>query len=147
MIDPARPSTVYAALWQVRRGPWQLWSGGPGSGLFTSTDGGDGWTEITRAPGLPSGVIGKIGIAGSFYFNRLVADPVDVDTVYVLNFIALKSTDGGTTYRPLETAHADARDLWIDPENPARMISSDDGGAAVSVNRGASRTRQAYPTA
>ena len=62
-IDPQNPSTVYATLWQVRRQPWQLWSGGPGSGLFKSTDGGDTWTDLTSSPGMPAGPIGKIGIA------------------------------------------------------------------------------------
>jgi photosystem II stability/assembly factor-like uncharacterized protein len=188
VIDPANPGTLYAALWQVTRVPWQLWSGGPGSGLFKSTDGGDTWSEITRARGMPAGVIGKIGItvsgansrrlyavieatagglyksddAGaswtlvnphrdlwqrSFYFNRVVADPKDADTVYVLNFMFVKSTDAGASYRFVETPHGDYRDLWIDPGNNTRMILSDDGGAVVSVNAGATWTRQQYPTA
>ena len=187
-IDPLNPNTLYASLWQVTRVPWQLWSGGPGSGLFKSTDGGDTWTEITRAKGLPSGVFGKIGItvsgansrrlyaiieaaagglytsddAGaswtianphrdlwqrSFYFNRLVADPKDADTVYVLNFNLAKSTDAGATYHFIDVAHSDNHDLWIDPGNTARMILSNDGGAAVSVNGGESWTRQTHPTA
>ncbi len=188
VIDPRNPGTLYAALWQVTRIPWQLWSGGPGSGLFKSTDGGDTWAEITRAPGLPAGEIGKIGIAvsgansrrlyavieaaagglyksddagaswtlvnphrdlwqRSFYFNRVVADPKDVDTVYVLNFMFVKSTDAGATYQFIQTPHGDYHDLWIDPGNNARMILSDDGGAVVSVNAGASWTRQQYATA
>ncbi len=52
-MDPQNPSTIYATLWQVRRQPWQLWSGGPGSGLFKSTDGGDTWTDLTSSPGMP----------------------------------------------------------------------------------------------
>ncbi len=65
VIDPSHPNTLYAALWQVTRVPWQLSSGGNGSGLFKSTDGGDTWTEITRAKGMPNGLIGKIGVAVS----------------------------------------------------------------------------------
>ncbi|KPF77889.1 hypothetical protein IP88_05250 [alpha proteobacterium AAP81b] len=61
-LAPNDPDTLYATLWQVYRKPWQLWSGGPGSGMFKSTDGGDSWTEITRNPGLPKGVLGKMTI-------------------------------------------------------------------------------------
>src|SRR6185503_19848055 len=54
---------LYAALWEAYRKEYQMSSGGPGSGLFKSTDGGETWTEITRNSGLPSGVVGKIGVA------------------------------------------------------------------------------------
>ena len=64
-IDPQNPQVLYAAIWEASRTPWMLSSGGPGSGLFKSTDGGDHWTEITRNPGLPQGIIGKIGVAVS----------------------------------------------------------------------------------
>ena len=62
-FDPANPSILYASLWEVFRTPHSLSSGGPGSGLFKTTDGGDTWTEVTRNPGLPRGVVGKIGVA------------------------------------------------------------------------------------
>ena len=65
VLDPHNPSVLYAAIWDVNRTPWGLTSGGPGSGLFKSTDAGDRWTEITRNPGLPSGIVGKIGVAVS----------------------------------------------------------------------------------
>src|SRR5580698_2969807 len=65
VFDPHNSSVLYAAIWDVNRTPWGLTSGGPGSGLFKSTDAGDHWTEITRNPGLPSGVVGKIGVAVS----------------------------------------------------------------------------------
>jgi photosystem II stability/assembly factor-like uncharacterized protein len=64
-FDPRNSKVLYAALWDVYRTPWLLNDGGPGSGLFKSTDGGDNWTEITRNRGLPAGVVGKIGIAVS----------------------------------------------------------------------------------
>src|SRR5215469_9201212 len=64
-MDPNNADVLYAALWDANRTPWGLTSGGPSSGLFKTTDGGDHWTEITRNPGMPSGIIGKIGVAVS----------------------------------------------------------------------------------
>jgi len=64
-MDPSDPKVLYAALWQVHRRPWKLESGGAGSGLFKTTDGGDTWTEITRNPGLPRGIWGNVGITVS----------------------------------------------------------------------------------
>ena len=64
-LDPRNPRVLYAAIWEVYRTPWLLWSGGEGSGLFKSTDAGDTWTELTRRPGLPKGIIGKIAVSVS----------------------------------------------------------------------------------
>jgi photosystem II stability/assembly factor-like uncharacterized protein len=64
-MDPHNPRVLFAAFWQTRRSFWNLSSGGPGSGLFRSTDGGTSWTEISRYPGLPTGPLGKIGVAVS----------------------------------------------------------------------------------
>lgn len=188
IIDPNDPRTLYATFWEVYRTPWQLWSGGEGSGLFRSTDGGDTWEELTRRPGLPQGIIGKMTVTVSgadsrriyvnveaaegglyrsddagatwqringyrelwqraFYFLRIVADPIDRETVYVLSFMLEKSTDGGRTFKPVPTPHADHHDLWIDPTNPQRMVEANDGGGIVTVNGGRSWTQQRYPTA
>ncbi len=121
-MDAKNPQVLFASIWDVYRTPWTLSSGGPASGLFKSTDGGDKWTEITRNPGLPKGVLEKINVSISgadskrvyammeaddgglfqsndagatwtlvnsdrsirqraFYFSRIVADPMKVDTV------------------------------------------------------------------
>ncbi|MHB8730887.1 MAG: WD40/YVTN/BNR-like repeat-containing protein [bacterium] len=64
-MDPNNPRILFAGFWQARRNFWNLSSGGPGSGLFRSTDGGESWTEISRYPGLPAGPLGKIGVAVS----------------------------------------------------------------------------------
>lgn len=64
-MDPHNPQVLFAAIWDAYRTPWSLSSGGPDSGLYKSTDGGDHWTEITRNSGLPKGVIGKIGVTVS----------------------------------------------------------------------------------
>jgi len=71
-LDVNDPRVLYASLWEVYRTPWMLSSGGPGSGLFTSTDGGDSWMEITRKEGLPKGLLGKITVTVSRADSRRV---------------------------------------------------------------------------
>ena len=92
-IDPNNPDVMYAALWEAFRTEWGMSSGGPGSGLWKSTDGGEHWTEITRNAGLPSGVNGKIGVAVS---------PADPNRVYALiendNGGLFQSNDAGATW-------------------------------------------------
>jgi photosystem II stability/assembly factor-like uncharacterized protein len=65
ILDPSNPNVIYAGFWEVFRTPYSLESGGQGSGLFKSTDGGDTWNEITRNPGLPKALVGKVGITVS----------------------------------------------------------------------------------
>lgn len=60
-MDPRDPKVLYAAMYRVQRKPWDIISGGPGGGIYKSTDGGDKWTEITHNQGLPRGVIGNVG--------------------------------------------------------------------------------------
>ena len=64
-MDRSNPRVLFASIWEARRNFWNISSGGPGSGLFRSMDGGDTWEEITRRPGLPDGLLGKIGVSVS----------------------------------------------------------------------------------
>ncbi|HEX4684056.1 MAG TPA: glycosyl hydrolase [Gemmatimonadaceae bacterium] len=92
-IDRQNPDVMYASLWEAYRKEWQMSSGGPGSGLYKSTDGGETWTDITRSPGLPSGVDGKIGVSVS---------AVDPNRVFALveneNGGLFRSDDAGKTW-------------------------------------------------
>jgi photosystem II stability/assembly factor-like uncharacterized protein len=93
VIDPSNPSVLYASLWQAGRTPWTLVSGGAGSGIFKSTDAGEHWTEITRAPGLPGGIIGNIGLAVSPAAPSRVWAIVEADSGGVF-----RSDDAGATW-------------------------------------------------
>jgi photosystem II stability/assembly factor-like uncharacterized protein len=92
-IDRTNPNVIYAALWEAYRKEYQMSSGGAGSGLFKSTDGGETWTEITRNKGMPTGLVGRIGVA------LTAANP---NRVYALveneNGGLLKSDDAGATW-------------------------------------------------
>ena len=93
-VDPLNPNVLYAGLWQAYRTPWTMSSGGAGSGLFKSIDGGDTWTELTRHPGLPRGVVGKIGVAASGAAPNRVWAIVENDSGGVF-----RSDDGGATWK------------------------------------------------
>ena len=73
-LDPHNPRIVYASLWQAYRNGYSMSSGGPGSGIYKSVDGGDHWTCLNEMPGMPVGILGKIGITVSpANSNRLYA--------------------------------------------------------------------------
>ena len=180
-LDAHYPNILYASLWEVHRNFWELSSGGPGSGLWRSTDGGDTWTDLrSRLPLPASALLGKIGVSASaacpgrvwaliesdaegglyrsddfgetwtlasgrqelryrpWYYMHVFADPQDEDTVYVCNLQMWKSSDAGAHFTRMPTPHGDNHDLWIDPGDNRRMIQSNDGGANVSFNAGAS---------
>ncbi len=93
ILDPSNSDIVYATIWHAYRTPWKLVSGGTQSGIFKSTDGGEHWSDITRNAGLPSGVIGKVGIAVSPAKPNRVWALVEADSGGVF-----RSDDGGATW-------------------------------------------------
>ena len=92
-IDRTNPKVIYASLWQVYRRAWKMWGGGPFSGIYKSTDGGDTWTELTKNPGMPEGPIGKIGMTVS---------PADANRVWAIVEApeggVFRSDDGGKSW-------------------------------------------------
>src|SRR5262249_61038887 len=78
---------------------------------------------------------------------RLRGDPAAKDTFYGLNTSVYRSTDAGKTLKAVRDPHGDNHDLWIAPNDPKRMINSNDGGANVSTNAGETWTSQRFPTA
>ena len=189
-IDVSNPQVLYAAMWEHQRVPWKVISGGPGSGLYKSTDAGKTWTEMKN--GLPTEK-GKMAIAVSranpnkvyaliesdsnqekgglfvsnnagaswmrissdhrliqraWYYIEVFADPNEENTIYVLSAPALRSNDGGKTWERITGTHGDYHDLWINPKNSKNLCISNDGGAAISFNKGASWSTQSnMPTA
>ena len=177
IIDPSNSSVLYATIWQFLRQPWTFESGGPDGGIWKSTDGGDTWKEIGKNPGLPQGIVGRIGITVSpvnservwalveaadggifrsddagatwhkvnderilrqraWYYSEVFADPKDANGLYALNTSFYHSTDGGKTFDVIPNEHGDNHTMWISPDDPKRMIETNDGGAEVSVNGG-----------
>src|SRR5262249_18412823 len=181
-MDPLNPRILYAAFWQVVRRPWELVSGGPGSSLHRSTDGGDTWKKLTE--GLPEEMWGRVGVAASgakpgrvyaiveakkkgglyvsddrgdkwthvndehkireraWYYTWVYPDPKDPDVVWLPNVQMHRSGDGGKSFASVSVPHGDNHDLWIDPDDPRRMILGNDGGATITPNGGRTWTTQ-----
>ncbi len=143
VLDPTNPRVLYATTWRVRRRPWTLESGGPGSGLWKSTDGGDTWRELTARPGLPKGTLGIIGVTVS------ASDPQNLYAIVEAEEGGVfRSRDGGETW----TKTNDSRDLrqrawyytriYADPKDAevvyvlnVQFHRSKDGGATFKTLR------------
>lgn len=178
VMDPVNPNKLFAAMWEHRRWPWFFKSGGPGSGLFVTVDGGETWKKITSKEGLPEGELGRIGVAIArnnpnvvyalveakksalcrsddggknwkiinqsanvnprpFYYADIRVDPQNENRVYSLHSSLVVSEDGGRTFERLRSRiHSDHHALWIHPENGSFMIDGNDGGVAISYDRG-----------
>jgi photosystem II stability/assembly factor-like uncharacterized protein len=185
-LDPFNPEKLYASLWQHRRWPWFFKSGGPGSGLYISWDGGANWKRKTEEDGLPAGELGRISFAPSparrgrvyalveaeksamlrsddggetwirtnedhdiairpFYYTEVTADPLNPERVYNIFNRLSSSIDGGKTFdlNPVidccqagNTIHIDNHAFWINPNDPDHLILGNDGGIAISRDRG-----------
>jgi photosystem II stability/assembly factor-like uncharacterized protein len=115
-VSPARPDRVWALVESKDKG-----------GVYRSDDGGEKWTRVNSENKLRQ---------RAWYYTRIYADPKNPDGVYALNTGFYRSNDGGKTFNSIRVPHGDNHDLWIDPDDPQRMIESNDGGANVSFNGG-----------
>ncbi len=140
-MDATNPRVLYAGMWDFLRQPWNFRSGGPGSGLYMSRDGGDSWTELTDEKldnGLPSGVLGRIGVAVAVS---------DHDVVYAMiestDGALWRSSDGGSSWGHISDDRAIASrpfyysDFRIDPSNENRLYMV---GGRLNVSTDGGRT-------
>jgi photosystem II stability/assembly factor-like uncharacterized protein len=120
-VSGADSNVVYALI-EAKKG-----------GLYRSDDGGEHWSFINADHRFRQ---------RAWYFTHVWADPKNVQTVYIANTGLYHSSDGGKTFQRLQAPHGDHHALWIDPNNPSRMINGNDGGATVSVDGGKNWTTQ-----
>ena len=146
-IDPANSHVLYAAMWHMSRRHWTFSSGGPGSGIYETTDGGATWTNISHRPGLPSGIFGKVGLAVA---------PSRPYVLYALIQASYKgqagglfrSEDAGRTWKLVNNSMDITQrafyynTVFVDPKDPdtiylpnAGLYVSHDGGRSLSPLR------------
>lgn len=145
VMDPSNPNKLFAAMWEHKRDPWFFKSGGKGSGLYMTHDGGNTWKKITEKEGFPAGDLGRIGVA----ISR--SNP---DVVYALveakKNALYKSEDGGFTWKMINNKSDIGNrpfyysEIYVDPQNENRVYSiftyvnvSNDGGKSFTQLMGA----------
>ncbi len=178
-IHPENPDVLFASSWERVRGPYFLQSGGPGSALWKTTDGGDSWTKV-EGPGWPTGEFGRIGIAISksdpeimyanveaaayegdpapnglyrskdggmswekmnnvnsrpFYYSQVRVHPTNPDRVY-WSTVNVSNDGGRTVGNATQGIHVDHHAMWMDPNDPERMIVGNDGGIGITFDQG-----------
>ena len=136
VMDPTNPNKLIAAMWEHKRDPWFFKSGGEGSGMYITHDGGENWKKITSEEGLPKGELGRIGVAIA---------PSDPNVVYALveakKNALYKSTDGGFKWKMINNKSDIGNrpfyysEIYVDSQNENRLYSvftyinvSEDGG-------------------
>ena len=144
VADPANPRKMIASMWQFRRWPWFFKSGGPGSGVYVTYDGGDTWRKLQQEDGLPKGELGRVGLAISRSSPNVVYALAEAQASALL-----RSDDGGRSWRSVNDRPNVAprpfyfADVRVDPVWPNRVYSldygirvSDDGGKTFTSLQG-----------
>ena len=143
-LDPSNPNIVFAGLWQARRSPWSLVSGGPGSGLYLSRDAGDTWTRLDgkeKSNGLPDGPWGKVGVAVAPSDGRRVYAIIEADQGGLF-----RSDDGADSWERVSANRLVRQRPWyystmtVHPSNPneiwfpqVEFVRSIDGGKSLTI--------------
>jgi len=137
VVDPSNPNKIFAAMWEHRRKPWTFSSGGPGSGLYVTVDGGENWKQITEDDGFPKGDLGRIGIAVSRSNPKRVYALVEAE-----DNALYRSEDGGYHWKKINSEDNQIgnrpfyyTEIYVDPKNENRLYTiftyvnvSEDGG-------------------
>jgi photosystem II stability/assembly factor-like uncharacterized protein len=118
-VSPANPRRIYATI----ECPPEDSTGG----IFRSDDAGATWERTSGD---------QKWMVRPWYYSVVTADPVDANTMYVMHLSTWRSTDGGRTFSRIRLPHGDTHALWVDPKDPKRMISGNDGGATISFDGG-----------
>lgn len=151
-MDPSNPNKIIAAMWEHRRWPWFFKSGGPGSGLYITTDGGADWKKLTDENGLPKGELGRLGVAFSTNKPQIVYALVECSKNALY-----RSSDGGFNWvmandqdnvnsRPFYYSR-----LWVNPVNEniiyilhSRILVSEDAGKTFRSLAGFGQSHSDY---
>ncbi|HJQ35947.1 MAG TPA: hypothetical protein VKB93_02300 [Thermoanaerobaculia bacterium] len=138
VIDPVNPNKLFASMWEYRRWPWFFNSGGPGSGMYVTYDGGTTWKRYTEEDGMPKGTLGRVGIAISRSNPSIVYALVEAEKSALL-----RSDDGGVKWTAVNTEYNIASrpfyyaDIRVDPADPNRVYNI---ATVVSVSNDAGKT-------
>lgn len=179
VADPTNPNKLICAMWEHRRWPWYFTSGGPGSGMYVSFDGGESWDKRSPEEGLPEGELGRMGLAIApsnpsivyayieakknafyrsddggytfkkqadenvggrpFYYADIFVDTKNENRIYNLHTRVTVSEDAGKTWSQFvdpNKLHGDNHAWWSHPEDPSFLLLGNDGGMALSRDRG-----------
>jgi len=181
IMDPKNPNKLLVAMWHHYRNPYHLESGGKGSGIYMTIDGGKNFTKLGKENGLPDGNLGRVGISISksnpnrvyalvestksglyksddggynftlvnsqktivdnrpFYFQDIIADPLNENTLWYISQTVMKSIDAGKNFEtiiPYSGIHPDHHAFWIHPTDNKFMVDGNDGGIGITRDGG-----------
>ena len=142
-LDPNNPRIVYAAMWRAERKPWTLIDGGMEGGIWKSEDSGDTWEKL--GGGLPTGLLGRIGLAISPANSKRIW--AQVQTKAEEDGGLYRSDDGGKSFTSMgkENVHSDHQALWVNSKLEGHVINGNDGGLNITFDDGENWTKNNSP--